>query len=230
MFKRCTKTATKIDFEGNQQLVDVIAILDQSGSMQSIASDTIGGFNSYLSELQKQDLTINLTLVLFSTDSKIVWENKDVKTCEQLTNEIYRPSGGTALRDALGKAIENAKIRVQNLSTEQKPGKVSFFISTDGEENSSRKYSEQQVKKMVEECTKEYQWEFIFAGANIDAFAAGQSLGFKKENIANIENDGVGQQAVYSVMAQRQSAKRCESEKCESLQAVYSKKSALFRK
>ncbi|CAL6068463.1 von_Willebrand factor type A domain-containing protein [Hexamita inflata] len=230
MFKRCTKTATKIDFEGNQQLVDVIAILDQSGSMQSIASDTIGGFNSYLSELQKQDLTINLTLVLFSTDSKIVWENKDVKTCEQLTSQVYSPAGGTALRDALGKAIENAKIRVQNLSTEQKPGKVSFFISTDGEENSSRKYSEQQVKKMVGECTEEYQWEFIFAGANIDAFAAGQSLGFKKENIANIENDGVGQQAMYSVMAQRQFAKRCELEQCESLQAVYSKQSALYRK
>ncbi|CAL6049497.1 von_Willebrand factor type A domain-containing protein [Hexamita inflata] len=223
MFKHCIE-------QGDQSLIEVIAILDKSGSMQSIASDTIGGFNSYLSELQKQDLTINLTLILFSTESKIVWKSKNVKQCDQLTNEIYRPSGSTALIDALGMAIDNAKQSFKKNKTGPKPGKVSFFISTDGQENASMKYTEQKVKKMVGECTEEYQWEFIFAGANIDAFAAGQSLGFKKENIANIENDGVGQQAMYSVMAQRQFAKRCELEQCESLQAVYSRQSALYRK
>ncbi|CAL6028051.1 von_Willebrand factor type A domain-containing protein [Hexamita inflata] len=225
-----------------EDLIEVIAILDVSGSMFPIMNDTIGGFNAYLQELASQDQEIIITLILFSNQSRIIIERQNVKSCIQLTEKIYRPMGGTALIDALGLAITNTKQHLQQLNEDNKPGKVSFFVSTDGEENSSKMYSKQQVRQMVKQCIDDQKWEFIFAGANIDAFATGESLGFERRNIANIENDGVGQKAVYEIMAKKQSCNAMfapsankiyenEAFNCDQdVQAMYSKRSKQMRK
>ncbi|CAL6028157.1 von_Willebrand factor type A domain-containing protein [Hexamita inflata] len=189
-----------------EDLIEVVAIIDKSGSMSSLAKDTIGGFNAFIQELAKSDKDVRVTQIQFNGECHIKYEHKEAKKCKKLNWWTYRPIGGTALIDALGQGIVNMQKYVDSLSEDQKPGKVSFFISTDGEENSSTHFSRQQVRSLVEKATDDQKWEFIFAGANIDAFGAGQDLGFKKENIANIENDGLGQQAMFEVMAQRQSS------------------------
>ncbi|CAL6042210.1 von_Willebrand factor type A domain-containing protein [Hexamita inflata] len=209
-----------------EDLIEVVAILDMSGSMQGIANDTIGGFNAYVSELSKQEQEVRITLLTFNTQNQLIWQHKNVKTCGAIDNQIYSPNGGTALVDALGTAIQNMQMHISVTNESEKPGKVSFFVSTDGEENSSRQFSKEQVQKMVTKATEDEKWEFIFAGANIDAFAAGQALGFQAKNIANIENDGIGQRAMYQAMACQQS---CQAPMACNAQQIYNENSKKMR-
>ncbi|CAL6028235.1 von_Willebrand factor type A domain-containing protein [Hexamita inflata] len=209
-----------------EDLIEVVAILDMSGSMQGIANDTIGGFNAYVSELSKQEQEVRITLLTFNTQNQLIWQHKNVKTCGAIDNQIYSPNGWTALVDALGTAIQNMQMHISVTNEGEKPGKVSFFVSTDGEENSSRQFSKEQVQKMVTKATEDEKLEFIFAGANIDAFAAGQALGFQAKNIANIENDGIGQRAMYQAMACQQS---CQAPMACNAQQIYNENSKKMR-
>lgn len=124
-----------------EDLMEVVAILDMSGSMHPLTADTVGGFNAYISQLQKAEKEVKLTLVLFNTCSKIVYQHKNVRECPELTSNEYMPNSGTALIDALGLAIDNMKQHIALLPDAERPGQVSFFVSTDGEENSSKKYN-----------------------------------------------------------------------------------------
>ena len=109
--------------------------------------------------------------------------------CADITETEYHTRYGTALQDAIGLAISDLQQHVDKLMEDQKPGKVSFFITTDGEENSSKLYSQQEAKEMIIRKTEEDKWNFIFAGSNIDAFAAGERYGIQQQNIAQIAND-----------------------------------------
>ena len=151
--------------------MEVVAILDMSGSMERLTNDTIQGLNLYLDELRKDTHDVRFTLITFEEKSNIVWEHRKAKECPSITRNEYHPEGDTALTDAIGIAIDNMKAYIQK--TRKMPGKVSFFITTDGEENSSKKYGQRQIKEMIERQTEEDKWDFVFAGANIDAFAAG---------------------------------------------------------
>jgi len=175
-----------------EDLLEVVAILDMSGSMRDLANDTICGFNSYISELAKGEGEARITLITFNTVCQIVWEHKSVKDCPAIDSSVYHPEECTALTDAIGIAIDNMKRHIDSLPEEQKPGRVSFFISTDGDENSSKKYRQLQIKEMIVRQTEEEKWEFIFAGANIDAFAASNAYGIQQQNVANIHANGMG--------------------------------------
>ncbi|CAL6028175.1 von_Willebrand factor type A domain-containing protein [Hexamita inflata] len=229
-----------------EDLVEVVAILDISGSMKPIAADTINGFNEYLAQLTKQPENVNVSLVLFNTESKVIYEHKPASKCKRLNKQTYYPYGGTALTDALGLAVTNMQTYIQSLPEELKPGKVSFFVSTDGTENSSSVFTIEQVQKLVQKSTEDDKFEFIFIGANIDSFEMGRKLGFHEDNIANIENDGIAQKAMFEAVAEWQmnkpkskrnrSAEECEvNEKCDipqslNMQQMYSNNVMLKRK
>ncbi|CAL5995906.1 von_Willebrand factor type A domain-containing protein [Hexamita inflata] len=181
-------------------LMEVISILDMSGSMSGLTNDTIGSYNTYLQKLRMQKKhEIYLTLVVFNTESKIIYEHVNVKKIKNITTQIYNPEGGTALNDAIGIAITRTQQFIHKLKRKYVPKKVSFFIITDGEENSSRDYTNKDIKKMVTKSQKKDKWEYVFVGSNIDAVTAGEERGFKKERIANINNGGKGQYAAYGM-------------------------------
>ncbi|CAL6099475.1 von_Willebrand factor type A domain-containing protein [Hexamita inflata] len=203
--------------------IEVVAILDMSGSMFDLTSDTINGFNSYLSELSQQDCPVYVTLVLFNTSVQIVYSHVDAKLCPQLSTDIYIPDNCTALLDAIGTSITNLSIPTQ---PKLRPHKVTFFICTDGLENASTYFSKPQIKQLI----SERDWEFIFAGANMDAFAAGEELGFKTENIANIDGDSLGQKTVFQVMAKKQMKKKCSFGEEETVQKMYNKQALMNKK
>jgi uncharacterized protein YegL len=96
-----------------EDLQEVVAILDMSGSMQSLTQDTIGGFNTYLQELQKMEKLVRITLITFNTGNEIVWNHVNVKECQNITQQIYHPNGGTALTDAMGTAIANMRSYIE---------------------------------------------------------------------------------------------------------------------
>jgi len=161
-----------------KDLCELVVILDESGSMGMVTNDTIGGFNVFLETHQKMPGDANLTLVKFDTKYEIVHNGVDVRSVQPLNKNTYVPSGATALLDAVGRAIDELGKRYDILSDEEKPGKVIFLIITDGEENSSREYKLAQIKEKTTKRQDVDKWEFIFMGANQDAWAEAGKMGY----------------------------------------------------
>lgn len=192
--------------------VEIVSIMDQSGSMNNIKNDAIGGRNSFVQEQQNlEGFDASFTEVFFSTEVKVVSENVPIKEVQPLTTATYRPGGGTALLDAIGISIDRVGKRLANTPEEQRPEQVIFVIMTDGEENSSFKFNNSQIREMVQHQTDVYKWNFNFLAANIDAFAAGASLGISAGQTQSYEATPLGtrkamRSASSSVLNLRQSS------------------------
>ena len=144
--------------------MDRIFLLDCSGSMESCWDDTIGGFNSFVND-QKQ-FGGTLTLIQFDHEYNLIYENKPIEDVEPLTRETFKPRGSTALLDAIGRAIK--EIHTKTIPT--------YVILTDGYENASNKYTKAHIKDLIGERQKD-GWQFVYLGANQDAFAEAGSIG-----------------------------------------------------
>jgi len=155
---------------------EIIMVLDKSGSMESIKSDTIGGFNHFLKDQQKEPGEANLTLVFFDT-TYTIYPAKPIKTIKPLNHKTFVPGGCTALLDAIGRAVIETGKRLADMQEVDRPDKVIMVIMTDGLENASLEHNHQQVKDMIKHQEEKYSWKFIFLGAGPDAFAEGTSLG-----------------------------------------------------
>jgi hypothetical protein len=141
-----------------------VFLLDRSGSMESCWDDTIGGYNALIKEQAAFGGT--MTLVQFDHEYIVTYENKPIGEVEPLTRETYTPRGATALLDAIGQAIKESK---GGAST-------TFIILTDGMENASKKYTKAHIKDLIFERQKD-GWQFLYLGANQDAFAEAGSMG-----------------------------------------------------
>ena len=147
---------------------ELVFILDRSGSMYGLESDTIGGFNAVLEKQKKAEGKVLLSTVLFNQETAILHDRRDIREIPALTAEDYSVSGCTALYDAVGGAIRHIRNVHRYIRPEDVPEHTLFVITTDGLENASSRFSAGEVRKMIEE-QKEKGWEFLFLGANIDA-------------------------------------------------------------
>ena len=172
----------------NEKIMDVVFILDRSGSMSGTESDTIGGYNNYLKDFKKKNAKI--TTVLFDDKYEMITERCNVKDVEELTKETYFVRGSTALMDAIGKTV--------NFMDQKKAEKVMFIITTDGYENASKEFSKKQIKEMIE---GHKNWEFMYIGADIDSYGEGASIGIKKSNIANYKKDRKGMDKMFKAVS-----------------------------
>lgn len=148
---------------------DITIVLDRSGSMSAVANDTIGGFNQFLKEQQiPRGDTCLLSLMQFDTEYEYVHKAVPVANVPPLSHLTFQPRGATALNDAIGKTIAETRARVSDDKT-----RCLFVIITDGEENSSREYTGEQIKQLIKTQGALPNWDFIFIGANQDAFMTG---------------------------------------------------------
>jgi Mg-chelatase subunit ChlD len=168
---------------------EIICILDRSGSMASIKNDAIGGFNTYLAEQQKEEGEATMTLVLFNHSHEVVFKNKPIREVEPLNSSTFVPSGTTALLDAIGTTL--------NESIEETADKHLVVILTDGEENASKEYTGEAVKKITESLRESGKWEFIYLGANQDAFSVASSMGISTSNSLNFAANSEDLQLSY---------------------------------
>lgn len=183
----------------NAELTELIFVLDRSGSMNGLESDTIGGFNGMISKQKSQGEKVNVTTVLFDDEVEIIHDRFPIDIIEPLTDKEYYVRGCTALLDAVGQSIEKIVNVQKHLSDEHKAGKVIFVITTDGLENSSVEYGYNDVKKMIE-AKKECGWEFLFLGANIDAGKEAEKMGIARERAVTYENDCKGVAINYEMV------------------------------
>lgn len=177
---------------------EIICVIDKSGSMNSIKSDAIGGFNQFLSEQKEIEDDTNITLNLFDSNFKPVYNSLPINESYELNDDNYRPSSMTALYDAIGLSIDGALERFE--SQDEKPDRVLMVILTDGEENRSTEYTKERVFEMIDECSNS-DWEFIFLAANQDAMKTASSLNIKKGNSMNFAASSAGMKDVYNQMS-----------------------------
>ena len=154
--------------------MDLVFLLDRSGSMRGLESDTIGGYNSLL-ESQKNN-NVKVTTILFDHQYEILTNRIDIKEAKKLDDQTYFVRGCTALLDAIGKTIEELD--------KQNPKKVLFVITTDGEENASQKYNKNKIRELIKGHNN---WEFMYIGADIDSYKEGSLIGIQTKNIANYQ-------------------------------------------
>ena len=180
----------------------IAIVLDRSGSMASIANDTIGGFNQFVETQRKVPGQCTLSLTQF--DSQSIETVHDVKPLFEvpLLNALsYQPRGATPLYDAIGQTINGTGKFLKNLPENARPAKVIFVILTDGLENASREYNRDQVFDMIRHQTDAYKWQFVYLGANQDAMAVGASIGIARANAMTYAANDVGTQSAFASVA-----------------------------
>lgn len=178
--------------------VELVFILDRSGSMGGLESDTIGGYNSMLSK-QKKEKTgkVSVTTVLFDDQYELLYNQVPIEKVSPMTEEEYYVRGSTALLDAIGKTVMQVKA---NQDKKEIKDKVLFVIITDGMENASREYRADQIKKLIEERKEKNNWEFLFLGANIDAIGAAKDIGIDSSRAVRFKSDKKGTAKNYEVL------------------------------
>jgi uncharacterized protein YegL len=184
-----------------KDLTELVFILDRSGSMAGLESDTIGGFNAMLKKQQKVAGEAIVTTVLFDDEYELLHDRINIKGIQPITEKDYFVRGCTALLDAIGKTIGKIDNAQQHTSDDERAGKVMFVITTDGLENASKEYNYKKIRAMVEKQQEQCGWEFIFLGANIDAIGAAAELGIRADRAANYHADGIGTQLNYIVVS-----------------------------
>ncbi|CAG9607022.1 vWA domain-containing protein [Pseudoneobacillus rhizosphaerae] len=191
----------------NTNITEIIFLLDRSGSMAGLESDTIGGFNAFIKKQCQLDGETMVTAVQFDDQYEVIWNGIDAKNV-RLTDKQYFVRGSTALLDAVGKTILDVGHRLSNSNEDQKPGKVIFVITTDGMENASREFTYEKVNELIKHQQEKYNWEFIFMGANIDAAKEASILGIDMENAYSFEASENGVEVMYNVICEAVSEKR----------------------
>lgn len=182
-------------------LTELVFVLDRSGSMFSLISDTIGGYNSMLAKQKKLAGEAFVSTVLFSDESSVLHDRVPLEKVSELTNDDYTVGGCTALLDALGDAVHHIGNVHKYARAEDVPEHTVFVIITDGMENASRRYSADRVRSMISRQREKYGWEFLFLAANIDAVQTAKRFGIREECAVNYHADVKGTAVVYDAVS-----------------------------
>ena len=192
----------------NSTSTELVFILDKSGSMAGLESDTIGGFNALITKQKKEQGEARVTTVLFNHHYELLHDRISIKGIAPITETEYEVSGTTALLDAIGSTIQKIGNAQKRTSEEERAGKVMFIITTDGHENASCEYTIQKIKSMIAHQKETYNWEFIFLGANIDAVSTAEKFGIDEDFAVKYHADKEGTELNYQVLSEAVSSFR----------------------
>lgn len=184
-----------------KDLTEIIFILDRSGSMAGLEKDTIGGFNSLIRKQRGEEGEALISTVLFDNYSEVIHDRVPLDKIPQMTHNEYYVRGCTALLDAVGGAVHHISNVHKYAREEDRPERTLFVITTDGMENASRRYSYDEVRRMIERQKEKYGWEFLFLGANIDAAKEAARFGIQEDRAVNYHCDEDGMALNYEVVS-----------------------------
>ena len=165
--------------------LDLVFVMDRSGSMSGSEEDTIGGFNSFIQREKDKGFNTHVTTVLFDDQYEVLYKRKPINEVSELTRDEYWVRGCTALLDAIGKTITTLDREIEN--------KVLFIIMTDGMENASREFSKDKIRGLI----SSHNWEFIYIGADIDSYSEAGNIGIRRSRTANYRKTREGFDEVF---------------------------------
>ncbi len=191
----------KNEMNAQNNITELVFILDRSGSMAGLESDTIGGFNAMLEKQKKQDGVCWVSTILFANDSQVIHDRVKLEEVRPMTADDYVVGGCTALIDAIGDAIHHIGSIHKYARPEDVPAHTVFVITTDGMENASRKHSAEEVRRKIKQQTEKDGWEFLFIGANIDAVETAGRFGIARDRAVNYRADKKGTHVLYECVS-----------------------------
>ena len=183
----------------------IAALLDRSGSMRDIAADMCGGFDAFVAKERVQPGSTLVTLAQFDDRYEVVYDNKPIGAVPDLRLE---PRGMTALFDSIGRFITEVGAGLAALPEDDRPGEVTVLVITDGHENSSREWTAEAVRQLIAQQEKQYSWDFVFLGANMDAVDVGTGLGFAADKSLTYDADGDGVRGAWNAVSSYTDRKR----------------------
>ncbi len=187
----------------NEKKLDVVFVLDKSGSMGGSEEATISSYNEYLEKEKNNSFETNISTILFSDNYSFLYKRNSIHQVQPLTEKEYYVGGCTALYDALGNAI--TYIRHEDTD------KVLFVIITDGYENASKEFDQKTIRNLIQ---KNSDWEFVYIGADIDSYKTGGELGISEDNIANCKKDRKGISKLFNAVKNFEASMMCEDACC----------------
>ncbi|AME02986.1 vWA domain-containing protein [Selenomonas sp. oral taxon 136] len=177
--------------------IELVMILDRSGSMHGLEADTIGGFNAMIEKEKKLGIDVRVTTVLFNDKIDRLYEHRAIQSVRPLTERTYETGGTTALLDAVGDTI----LRMEQSGAADRQGtKVIVVIITDGMENASTEFTKAKIKELISDKQEKAGWDFIYLGANIDAAEEADAIGVRKANAVTYKNTSSGVRANYDAV------------------------------
>jgi len=185
----------------DMKVTEIVFLLDRSGSMAGLERDTIGGFNAFMKKQSQLEGRTKVTVVLFDDQYEILWSGVQANSM-RLTEKEYFVRGYTALLDAVGKTIGDVRDRLSKTKEEERPEKVIFVITTDGQENASNEFTYEKVNELIKHQQEKHGWEFIFFGANIDAIKEADSIGISNDNAYQFEASKKGVEEMYCMASE----------------------------
>lgn len=167
--------------------VEIVCVVDRSGSMSHLEADVVGGINSFIAEQKKVKGAANLTIAIFDDVYEVIFDRVDLKNVRNMTDQDFKARGSTALNDAIGKTV----VKFEDLKKSKSINKAIFAIMTDGGENASSEFRDKaSLKALTERVQKDYDWKFVYLAANQDAFVEGAKYGIL--NTMNFAATGAG--------------------------------------
>lgn len=194
-----------------KDLTEIVCVIDRSGSMESVRSDAIGGFNSFIKAQKELPGMASVTLILFDDKYEVPYRDININSVELLDDKTFVPRGSTALLDAIGRAITETGAALDKKDEADRPEKVIICILTDGQENASREFSKSKIKEMIDHQKSKYNWEFCYLSADANGFADATSYGISKDMYADYQNTGAGTRGAYLSMSAKVSKFRSQT-------------------
>jgi hypothetical protein len=195
-------------------LIELVFILDRSGSMSGLEADTIGGYNSMLAKQKIESGEAIVTTVLFDDQIELLHDRINLKVIRPITDQEYYVRGSTALMDAIGRTISKITSAQKHMGEEDRAESVLFVITTDGLENASSEYTDEKIRRMIKRQKSQCGWEFIFLGANIDAIDTASRYGIDADHAVNYNADSTGTQVNYEAISEAVSCIRANTPIC----------------
>lgn len=184
-----------------EDFTELVFVLDRSGSMAGLVSDTIGGFNALIEKQKREPGGCVVTTVLFDDQYELLHDRVPLERIPPITEREYYARGSTALLDAIGKTVAKTANAQRGIAEEERAGKVLFVIMTDGLENASREYSADRIRALIAAEQERSGWEFLFLGANMDAIQAAASVGIRADRAVTYRADQAGTRLSYDVLS-----------------------------
>lgn len=180
--------------EGKRKMnnsTEILLIADRSGSMSDSIEEMTNAINRIIDDQKKDTSPCKVSLWIFDDKVEKIWDRMNLSAVPKLTKETYCARGATALNDAIGMAMNDLGKSLAAEKMEDRPGKVMVVIVTDGFENASKEFSGQQIKDMIQHQKEKYSWQYMFLGADLDAYKMGFQYGLTAQSVANISKQNL---------------------------------------